>query len=381
VTTLDADTFTRAVEIHGHQQLCRHEAAHAAAAMVQGLDVDSARVERHTLAELEHADLDQPAGQVVIRRDPDRLREMAIVTIAGRLEEGDPTWPPTRWPMSLAPMTPDEESLGESVVALGLDEKGYRQLVIDAYQLCASREYEALQVAIEHALEIHGRLDHIALRRIKSIAEGATVEHLTLKAVTTVSTDQGVFEAVISTEGVDREKDIVSAAGMVAALSKWNRPIPLAWNHRSDAADIFGHIHPETVREAVGEVVAGGQVHLDSDVGREAWRSFKSRAIGFSFGYLVPDGGATPRPGGGRHITALDVFEITATPTPMNNDTRVLSTKALDPDLEAFRIEWRDQMMAVLGASTETKTVESLRAKSERIARECAPIQIATFDA
>ena len=28
-----------------------------------------------------------------------------------------------------------------------------------------------------------------------------------------------------------------------------------------------------------------------------------------------------------RHITALDVFEITATRAPMNNDTRVLATK------------------------------------------------------
>jgi hypothetical protein len=88
-------------------------------------------------------------------------------------------------------------------------------------------------------------------------ADAKRREHITLKAVTT-TTDQGVFEAVISTEGIDREKDVVSADGMVAALSKWNRPIPLAWNHRTDAADIFGTMDPASAKNVSGEVVATG---------------------------------------------------------------------------------------------------------------------------
>jgi hypothetical protein len=39
----------------------------------------------------------------------------------------------------------------------------------------------------------------------------------------------------------------------------------------------------------------------------------KSGAIGFSFGYLVPEGGDYKRADGGRTITQLDVFEITVT--------------------------------------------------------------------
>lgn len=152
-------------------------------------------------------------------------------------------------------------------------------------------------------------------------------EHITLKAVVT-TTDQGVFKAVISTESVDREKDVVSADAMVAALRKWNRPIPLAWNHGTKAEDIFGAVDPQSVENVKGEVVAQGQVDLESTAGPDAWRSFKNRTIGFSFGYLILT--ATKRAGGGRAITELDVFEITATPTPMNNDTRVLSTKATD---------------------------------------------------
>jgi HK97 family phage prohead protease len=176
-------------------------------------------------------------------------------------------------------------------------------------------------------------------------ADAKRREHITLKAVTT-TTDQGVFEAVISTEGIDREKDVVSADGMVAALRKWNRPLPLAWNHRTDAADIFGTMDPASAKNVNGEVIATGQVDLTSDVGKEAWRSFKSRTIGFSFGYLIL--AATERKGGGRAITELDVFEITATPTPMNNETRVLGTKSTEElREEAMRVEREVQEQAI----------------------------------
>jgi hypothetical protein len=47
------------------------------------------------------------------------------------------------------------------------------------------------------------------------------MEYVTLKAATAaVATDQGVFEAVISSEAVDRERDIVAADAMVSALKK-----------------------------------------------------------------------------------------------------------------------------------------------------------------
>jgi hypothetical protein len=48
-----------------------------------------------------------------------------------------------------------------------------------------------------------------------------TQEHLLLKAQTLVNADKGDFTAVISTERVDREKDVVSADAMVAALGAW----------------------------------------------------------------------------------------------------------------------------------------------------------------
>jgi HK97 family phage prohead protease len=371
------EAFKAAVEIHEHQRLCSHESAHAAAAMLLGLTVHGVDAPFWRLEDLEHGDDDDAAGvaRIACRRDhDDDLRKYAIAVIAGRLEDGATAWPP-KWPLTLAPDHGDEADLIDAVTDLGLDAKGYSDLIQDAFALAASRPYERLHVAISHWLETHGHADAGQLARIKHITEGAEVEHLTLKAVTT-TTDQGTFQAVISTEAVDREKDIVSATGMVNALRKWNRPIPLAWNHSTSAEDIFGHIDPQTVQAVNGEVIADGQVHLDSNVGREAWRSFKARSIGFSFGYLILE--ASKRAGGGRHILELDVFEVTATPTPMNNNTRVLGTKALDTDdLDRVRNETRDHMLYLMSANTGTDT---LRQKAQRIAREHAPITVATFD-
>lgn len=158
------------------------------------------------------------------------------------------------------------------------------------------------------------------------------MQHLLLKAATTAS-DQGVFEAVISAASVDREKDVVSPDGMVRALQKWTstgKKIPLAWNHSTRPEDIVGYIDPASAKAVNGEVVASGWIDQSTENGQHAWRLAKSGTLGFSFGYLIPDGGSTKRAGGGRNINELDVYEVTATPTPMNNDTRVLSVKSIE---------------------------------------------------
>jgi HK97 family phage prohead protease len=200
------------------------------------------------------------------------------------------------------------------------------------------------------------------------------MEHLTLKAVTTQVTDQGVFEAVISTATIDREKDIVEPSAMVEALKKWNRPIPLAWNHSTDPEDIIGSVEPMTVREVDREVVVGGTVDLESKKGSEAWRSFKSGTVGFSYGYLIPEGGAKAREGGGKHIHELDVFEITATPTPMNNDTRVLAVKAMEDRVDALETRIQELEGSIEGletsAASSAKSVDPLLEASRQAVRD-----------
>jgi HK97 family phage prohead protease len=381
---VNAATHKRAVEIHQHRKLIDHEAGHAAAALLLGLDVESITAPYWTVEDALSGDPDDPAGQVLIRpvdpaSDPAGARALALTTLAGPLADDRANWPPN-WPLSLAPMTPDEAQLGELVKALELDRAGYAQLVQDAFELTLQRDFERLHVGLSCLLERHGTLDAVTARRIKAIAEGTEMEHLTFKAVTT-TTEQGEFEAVISTATVDRERDIVDPAGMVRALHKWTRTgklIPLAWHHSTAAEDQIGHVDPASAREVDGEVVVKGWVDQSTDRGAEAWRLVKSGTLGFSFGYLILT--ATKRAGGGRHITELEVFEITATTVPANADTRVLAYKAIDPELDHVRVEWRDDMLRRLGAGPTVTSRDALREKSARLAREHAPVQIATFD-
>jgi HK97 family phage prohead protease len=209
------------------------------------------------------------------------------------------------------------------------------------------------------------------------------MDHLTLKAVATQTTDEGVFEAVISTESVDRERDVVVASAMVEALHSWTftgKMIPLHWNHRSDPEDIVGHINPASVKEVNGEVVASGWIDQDIPRGRETWRLAKSDTLGFSFGYMVTD--SVKRDDDIREIRKLDVFEISATPAPMNNETRVLSTKGVD-ERAHVRTEARQHMLDLfdgLVASHEDSLRKSCDDLAAELKAELQPVQVATFD-
>jgi HK97 family phage prohead protease len=162
------------------------------------------------------------------------------------------------------------------------------------------------------------------------------MEHLLLKAATT-ATDEGVFEAVISTPTPDRDKDIVEPQAMVNALQKWaalGKLVPLAWAHTEE---IVGSVDPSSVRVENGEVIVKGQIDQSTPTGgSETWRLVKSGTLSFSFGYLIPKGGATKQPGGRFRIKELDVFEISVVPVgPANNDTRVLSFKDAEATLRS----------------------------------------------
>lgn len=245
------------------------------------------------------------------------------------------------------------------------------------------------------------RLDEVLNAPVPTRAP--TKEHLLLKAAI-VAADKGTFEAVISTEAVDREKDIVRADAMVKALRAWiptGKLIPLAWSHSSAAEDIIGHVDPTSAKAVNGEVHAAGWIDQSTERGKQAWRLVKSGTLGFSFGYLIGD--AVKRDDGIREIRELDVYEISACSTPMNASTRVTAWKSADREpmsldelrrLEAElglnederrRQQIADEFRSLLRAamdSTHTNgdSGKTLRAKADHVAREHAPVQIATFD-
>jgi len=159
-----------------------------------------------------------------------------------------------------------------------------------------------------------------------------TEHHLLVKARTLVDADKGDFEAIISSESTDREMDMVLAPAMVTALKAWtkvNKLIPLLWSHSPAPDDVVGHIRPESAKAVNGQVVVSGWIDQSTTRGKEAWRLVKSNTLGFSFGYLILD--AVKRKDGVHEIRALDVFEVSATATPMNNTTQVLSWKSRNP--------------------------------------------------
>jgi hypothetical protein len=156
------------------------------------------------------------------------------------------------------------------------------------------------------------------------------MEHLLLKATTTSGQDLGIFEAVIGSAAVDRERDVVSAQGMVDAIQRWiptGKNLPLTWHHSTSPDMQIGYVDPSTARVVGDEVVASGWIDQSIPAGKDAWRLVRMGTLGFSFGYLTTK--ANPRAGGGRDLLEMDIFECTATAIPMQHNTRILGHKAM----------------------------------------------------
>jgi HK97 family phage prohead protease len=386
---VDAATFDRALAIVMHRKLIGHEAAHAAAAIALGLPVREVVVYQNDLSE-PPADPTEAAGFAMIGR-PDSVdgrRKGAIALMAGRLEEGAAYWPPT-WPFTQVPEYGDESDLIAEVNALELDERSYGQLVADAYKVCASHEYNRLHAAIGHALERHGRLDELALERIKAIVtEGATVEHKVIGA-TTVDTDTelGTFTAIVSAWDVDRERDEIAHDAFDKTIAAWQgsgKNLPLLFEHSTETV---GAIDPHSMRPTDAGLLVAGEVDRSTEKGQQTWRQIKAGTAGFSIGYMAK---SIPREGGGRRLLEIDLLEISATSTPMHPATRALSWKSAGIGDDRDVIELADQIKVERVGREFAETVancmsgadggDPLRAKSERIAREFAPIQVASFE-
>jgi HK97 family phage prohead protease len=314
-----------------NRRVAEHEAAHCAAAIVLGFDPERAVVHLNNPDATGHVDV--PLGET----DRNRWRDAAKFVLAARcFDPGEmPDWPPQK-----SSGSHDERILAAIVDGMGWTEADWRDACTETWELVADREFDRLHKAYTQLLEDGHDLTRHTIQHVKAIAGKEPMQHLTLKAVTTPQTDEGVFTAVISTASVDREGDVVEPSAMAEALRAWTftgKMVPLHWNHSSDPADIVGHVNPATVEARDGEVHATGWVDQSTERGQHVWRLAKSGTLGFSFGYLIPDGGAVKRADGVREIHKLDVFEVSATPAPMNNDTGVLSTKAVEDDEDSDR--------------------------------------------
>jgi HK97 family phage prohead protease len=147
---------------------------------------------------------------------------------------------------------------------------------------------------------------------------------LSVKAVR----EDGFFSGYGSVFGVvDSYNEIVAAGAFIDSLADRkakNRPIPVLWQHRTDAPiGVY-----ETVREdAKGLYVEGRLLTKDVALAREAHALMKAGAItGLSIGYWVRESSYDEKTGI-RTLTKLDLEEVSIVTMPANDEARVDAVK------------------------------------------------------
>lgn len=112
----------------------------------------------------------------------------------------------------------------------------------------------------------------------------------------------------------DAARDTIRPGAFAQTLLGRRGPVPLFWQHRSDAA--IGVI--ETIAEdARGLRVIG---RIDNAVGRAAQMLKRGEVSGLSFGYRA-SGYARNRQG--RILTAIDLFEVSLVTHPLQHGARI----------------------------------------------------------
>jgi hypothetical protein len=102
----------------------------------------------------------------------------------------------------------------------------------------------------------------------------------------------------------------------------------------------------------------------------------RNNAMSLSFGFVTIK--SRRRNDGINELRELDLFEVSIVPAPANADTRVLSMKALEADPEFTCV--RDETRTFITGLLKADDAAFLRKHADRVAREHAPVQIASFE-
>ena len=168
------------------------------------------------------------------------------------------------------------------------------------------------------------------------------MEHKTIAASASPTTDQGEFTAIAAAWTVDRELDVIHRGAFTQTIGQWRdsgKNIPLHWDHRGEPQNIIGHIDPSSMEETDDGLLVKGHVDFDNPVAREAWRLIKQGTVGLSFGYLASK--KSDRPAGGRDLFEIDMFEVSITPAPMHPDTKITGWKSQTAEIAPDPTELR----------------------------------------
>jgi uncharacterized protein len=205
-------------------------------------------------------------------------------------------------------------------------------------------------------------------------------------------TDQGYFEAIAATWSKDRQNEQIRKGAFAQTIKNWQgsrKSVPVHWDHRGEAENIIGSIDPTKMIESDEGLHVEGKLDLEtSETARQAWRSMKNGTISLSFGYLVLDD--RKRDDGVRELLAIDLFEVTLTPSPANPETRVTSMKSAseggvaDREFEIHSGFFSDAYRRRDQRLRRDKEVEALAseldAKKAARAKAARPIKVRTFE-
>ena len=196
------------------------------------------------------------------------------------------------------------------------------------------------------------------------------LQFLQAKATITPTTDLGEFRALVATYDRDRTGDEIKSGAFARSISEWRevgRRVPLHWNHEAD--QIIGDVDPAEMWETDDGLEVAGHIDLDDEQGRKVWKQLKANRLGFSFGYVTTR--SEKRGDGGLNLLELDIYEVSATPSPANNRTRILSTKSATAmeslsDEELRERSRRAVAAAIAGTVSRTPMSEEDEARVER---------------
>jgi HK97 family phage prohead protease len=212
------------------------------------------------------------------------------------------------------------------------------------------------------------------------------------KAATAVTTDLGQFTALAAAWTVDRQGERIARGAFSDTIQRWSssgKAVPIHWNHKGEASNVIGSVDPASMKETEQGLYVEGQLDIeDSDTAREVWRSVKRGRVSLSFGFLVK---AAHDEGDVHVLDEIDLFEVSIVAAPANEDTRIISTKAIhgqhDRPRGAIAAHFYDLMMAPLDTkradSEQTNgvpTTDELLARAKALGIDPRPIEIKTYE-
>ena len=125
----------------------------------------------------------------------------------------------------------------------------------------------------------------------------------------------------------DAYGDTVAPGAFAATLADWRARgdwPPMLWAHQTDKP--VGRW--AEMRETAAGLAVRGQFNLATTAGREAHEHARAGDVrGLSIGYSVPEGGAK-FDGGGRVLTAVELWEVSLVTIPAAREARVTAVKA-----------------------------------------------------